>query len=268
MTTAGPASYFVGHGAPTLPLQDIPAREFLRGLGRRIDAAHGRPPAVLCVSAHWETATPAVSIAARPETIHDFYGFPDELYRVQYAASGAPDMAERAARALESAGFACRRDPAQGLDHGAWVPLSLMWPDADVAVAQIAIQPQLGPAHHVALGRALAPLAAEGVLILASGGAVHNLREIFRPGDVVTETPGWARAFDDWLADRLAHGDEAALTDYRRQAPSAARAHPRDEHLIPLFVALGAAGPGARGAAIHRSFDFGSLSMAAYRFTP
>lgn len=263
------ATYFVSHGAPTLPLQDIPARTFLAGLGRAIEARQGRPRAILCVSAHWETAEPAVGTNPRPPTIHDFHGFPEALYRLRYDAPGAPEVAEQAAALIEAAGMACRRDPGQGLDHGAWVPLMLLWPDADIPVAQVAIQPHLGPAHHLALGRALSPLAGRDVLVLASGGAVHNLQHIFRDGGMRQPVPpDWARGFDQWLADALLAGDEARLVGYRRASPHAVQAHPRDEHLIPLFVALGAAGPGARAERLHASFDLGSLSLAAYAFEP
>ncbi len=253
-------SIFVSHGAPTLPLDDIPARDFLRGLG----AALPRPKAILVASAHWETAAPAVSLATKPETIHDFTGFPRELYAISYPAPGAPDVAAKAAALLDAAGIATAGDAGQGLDHGAWVPLMLAYPDAKIPVAQIAIQPQLGPAHHIAVGRALAPLRSEGVLIVGSGGAVHNLRALAWQGSDAIEP--WARDFDDWLGAKLEAGDEAALADYRAQAPNARQAHPRDEHLIPVFLAYGAGGKGAKATRIHSSFTMGALSMAAYSF--
>jgi 4,5-DOPA dioxygenase extradiol len=253
-------SMFVSHGAPTLSIEDVPARTFLSGLGQTMP----RPRAILVASAHWETAAPSVSTAAKPETIHDFSGFPRELYSMQYAASGAPEVAAQAMALIDKAGLAATADPQQGLDHGAWVPLRLMYPAADIPVAQISIQPHLGAAHHIALGRALAPMRREDVLIIGSGGAVHNLRTISygRHGAI----PDWARHFDDWLAVHLETGDAVALGDYRRLAPNAAQAHPRDEHLMPVFVAYGAGGAGARGTRIHSSFTHGSLSMAAYSF--
>jgi 4,5-DOPA dioxygenase extradiol len=253
-------SLFVSHGAPTLTLEDVPARAFLQGLANKLP----RPGAILVASAHWETRAPAVSSATAPATIHDFSGFPEELYRIRYPAPGAPALAQDAATLLADAGIATSLDPEQGLDHGAWVPLGLIYPGADIPVAQIAIQPQLGPAHHVAMGRALAPLRDKGVLIVGSGGAVHNLRTIAygRNG----EPPAWAKEFDDWLAARLEAGDEASLVDYRHLAPHAAQAHPRDEHLIPVFAAYGAGGPGAKATRLHGSFTHGSLSMAAYSF--
>ncbi|MBL8834316.1 MAG: dioxygenase, partial [Rhodospirillales bacterium] len=187
-----------------------------------------------------------------------------ELYALSYPAPGAPDVAKKAAGLLDAAGIPTAGDPAQGLDHGAWVPLMLAWPKADIPVAQIAIQPQLGPAHHIAMGRALAPLREDGVLIVGSGGAVHNLRALAWQGSDTVDP--WAVEFDAWLTEKLEAGDEAALADYRARAPHARQAHPRDEHLIPVFLAYGAGGKGAKGTRIHSSFTMGALSMSAYSF--
>lgn len=250
---------FVSHGAPTLALEGGASRDFLRGLAARLP----RPRAILAISAHWETARPTLSLAERPETIHDFYGFPEALYRLSYPAPGAPEIAREAVALLGSAGIAAETAPDRGLDHGAWVPLMLAWPEADVPVTQLSIQPQADPAHHHAVGAALAPLRKAGVLILASGGEVHNLRA-FRPGR--SDVPGWAAAFDGWLDERLTAGAVEDLLDYRRKAPFAAQAHPTDEHLLPLFVALGAADLAPRVAPLHRGFEDGGLGMAAYRF--
>ena len=256
MTATRPA-IFVSHGSPMLMFEPVPARAFLGRLGAEL----GRPGAILSISAHWETAAPRASTAATPETIHDFGGFPEELYRVQYPAPGAPDLAREAVACLSTAGFDAAADPRRGLDHGSWVPLALMYPEADVPVAQLSIQTHLGPSHHIALGRARAPLREQDVLIFASGGATHNLYTMER--GVHDSPPGWAVAFDDWLASALESGDEPALADYRKRAPFAREAHPRDEHLLPAFVAFGA---GGRGRRLHRSFTHGSLSMAAYAF--
>jgi 4,5-DOPA dioxygenase extradiol len=242
---------FLSHGAPTLVFEDIPARSFIAGLAPSIP----RPKAILCVSAHWETPHPAVSGAGSPETIHDFYGFPEALYRLQYPAPGAPALARRVGELIEGIEI----DQGQGLDHGAWNPLTLLYPKADIPVAQLSIQVPSGTAWHVELGRKLAPLRKEGVLILASGGAVHNLRQFHidnsKPAD-------WAVAFDDWLAKSVEAGDVQGLVDYREKRPEAKLAHPRDEHFLPLFVALGAAE--GKGRVLHRSFAHGSLSMAAF----
>lgn len=253
------APIFVSHGAPTLIVEDIPARDFLAKLGRNM----ARPKAVLVVSAHWETREPHASIAERPETIHDFYGFPEELYRLRYDAPGAPEIARRAVDLLTQAGIPATGE-LRGLDHGAWCPLMLMYPRADIPVTQVSIQPMRGPAHHYAVGQALRALTTEDVLIVASGGAVHNLRAIAGSGDQTI--PEWAQAFDDWLAEKIAAGDVENLIDYRARAPGAAAAHPRDEHFLPLFVAMGAAGDRPKGDLLHTSFSRGSLSMAAFRF--
>ena len=254
-------SVFVSHGAPTLPLKPSPAREFLAGLG----AALGRPEAILCISAHWETREPAVSTAERPETIHDFYGFPAPLYALRYPAPGAARLAAEAARLLAQAGFSCAEDPARGLDHGAWVPLLLMYPAADIPATQLSVQMPQGPAHHLALGRTLAPLREKGVLILGSGGATHNLAEFRQHAPAAPPLPAVA-AFDAWLAEAAEKGDAASLVDYRRKAPAALSVHPREEHFLPFFVALGAGGAKARGRRLHHSFSHGALSMAAFAF--
>lgn len=245
---------FVSHGAPTLILSDAPARTFLTGLSQQIP----RPTAIVAVSAHWDTDVPVVSVARKPDTIHDFYGFPEALYQLRYAAPGAPALAEKVAKLTGAA------HDHRGLDHGAWVPAMLAWPEADIPIFQLSVQPNMSPAHHIALGRKLAPLREEGVLVMGSGSAIHNLRALVR--DEASEPEPWAQAFDDWLADTLEKGDEAALADYRARAPYAREAHPTDEHFLPLHVAYGAAGEGAQGRALHRSFTLGNLSMASYAF--
>jgi 4,5-DOPA dioxygenase extradiol len=254
--TKAPA-LFVSHGAPTLPFENVPARDFLRGLF----AAREKPRAVLMASAHWETEAPAVSIADKPATIHDFWGFPPELSKIVYEAPGAPDVARRAAALLRAGGFDAGEDPGQGLDHGAWVPLFLALDDADVPVFQLSIQPHREPAHHYAVGQALAPLREEGVAVIGSGSATHNLRKL--AWNQHKDVAPWARDFDEWFAARAEAGDVEALLDYRARAPHAVEAHPTDEHLLPFYVAMGAGGDGKR---IHASFTHGALSMAAYAF--
>lgn len=251
---------FVSHGAPTLAIEQNDTVDFLKRLGAELH----RPSSILCVSAHWNTSAPQVSGAERPETIHDFGGFPAELYSMRYPAQGAPALAGRVQELLGGAGLACTTSDERGLDHGAWVPLRLIYPEADVPVAELSIQPRLGTEHHLRLGRALAPLRDEGVLILATGSATHNLSKIGR-GDV---PPEWAREFDEWLFRRVTEGALKELLDYRRLAPHAALAHPTDEHLLPLFVALGAGSDAGstRGRSLHRGWTWESLSMAAYGF--
>lgn len=258
MTTLPFPSVFLSHGSPTLILEDSPGRAFLAGLGQQLDRRFGRPKAVLAVSAHWMTRVPAVGSAEQPETIHDFYGFPDALYAMRYPAPGAPALAERV-QALTGA----VADPAQGLDHGAWVPLKLMYPDADIPVAQFSVLPGRSAVDHLALGRALAPLRREGVLILASGGAVHNLRD-FRFGE--SGPAAWAQAFAGWLDTALMEGDAEAIAAWKARCPEARLAHPTDEHFLPLPVALGAAGPSVRTERLHAGFEHGSIGMHAYAF--
>lgn len=252
---------FVSHGSPTLPLERNAATDFLRQLGSSL----GRPEAVLVVSAHWDTARPAVSSATEPETIYDFYGFPPELYRLRYPAPGAPGLAKRVAGLLDENDLPAQIDPERGLDHGAWTPLILMYPEADIPVTQLSIQSRLGPGHHVRLGKALRPLRDEGVLMVASGGATHNLRELRHQRGSPAPQP-WTVEFNEWLASALLSGRNADLVAYREKAPHAVRNHPTDEHLIPLFVALGAGDPGGGAQRIHSSIQSGVLSMDAYRF--
>lgn len=248
---------FVSHGAPTLPFDKVPAREFLFGLGSTFE----RPRTVICASAHWDTDAPALNDVAANETIHDFYGFPDALYRLRYNAPGAPKLARDVEKLLD--GSHARLDHARGLDHGAWVPLLLMYPEVDIPVIQVSVQSNRDPAHHIALGRALAPLRKDGVLILGSGGFVHNLRRLDRGGAGMAE-PEWSRGFADWMHGALIERREDDLNAYRSRAPFAAEAHPTEEHLMPLFVAYGAGRE--TPTRLHSSVTFGSLRMDAYRF--
>jgi 4,5-DOPA dioxygenase extradiol len=254
---------FVSHGAPYLPIVPSPARDFLTDLGTALE----RPKAILVVSAHWETETPAVNAVEVNETIHDFRGFPAELYALQYPAPGSPPLAKRIAELLKTAGLDATIDRQRGLDHGAWVPLLLAYPKAVIPVLQVSIQPHLGPDHHMAVGRALEPLRYDGVLIVGSGSYTHNLREFFHYPAAQEHDPDWVAAFADWFDAALAEGRTADLASYRTLAPFAARNHPTDEHLLPIFVALGAAGPKARGRKLHRSSDRGVLRLDAFEFT-
>jgi 4,5-DOPA dioxygenase extradiol len=254
-------SLFLSHGAPTLPLDACPAREFLKGLGATLP----RPRAVLVVSAHWETQAPTVNHVAVNDTIYDFSGFPPALYQMRYPAPGSSALAERTVDLLNAAGFAPRIDAARGLDHGAWVPLMLIYPGADIPVVQLSIQSALGPEHHYRLGRALAALRTEDVLVAGTGSFTHNLRTMAR-GQLDAPEPAWSREFSDWIDAGLTEGRISDLLAYRRLAPHAAQAHPTDEHFLPLFVGLGAGGEGAKAERLHRSTTFGSLRMDAYAF--
>ena len=256
-------SVFVSHGAPTFPLTDAPARFFLEGLAAHLPE---RPRAVLVVSAHWETTAPAITTRAVNETIHDFYGFPDELYRIQYPAPGSAWLADRVAELLDAAGSPVVRDVARGLDHGAWVPLRLIYPAADVPVVQLSVQTARGPAYHYQIGQTLAALRDEGVLIVGSGSFTHDLssfREYYNA--LHAPAPEWVTAFADWMVAALEEGRTDDLLGYRSLAPQAVRNHPTEEHLLPLFVALGAGGTG-KTEHLHASTTHGILRMDAFAF--
>jgi 4,5-DOPA dioxygenase extradiol len=253
---------FVSHGAPTLPLDACPAREFLKELGGKLP----KPRAILAVSAHWETATPAVNRVAANATIHDFFGFPEALYRMEYPAPGSPALAERTRKLLAEAGVDTNADDKRGLDHGAWVPLMLMYPKADIPVAQLSIQTERGPEHHLKLGRALAPLREDDILVIGTGSMTHNLRTLARGQLHAPEAP-WAHDFAEWIHAAIAEGRTGDLIAYRRKAPNAVLAHPEEDHFLPLFSALGAGGEGAQAERLHASTTFGTLRMDAYAFS-
>lgn len=226
---------FLSHGAP--PLADDEAwTEELAGWARELP----EPEAVLVVSAHWEAAPLTVGATRTVPLLHDFYGFPQRYYDVEYAAPGAPDLAADVAKLLTGAGETLYQDPIRGLDHGAYVPLAEMYPEADVPVLQVSM-PTLDPAELIELGRKLAPLRDEGVLIVGSGFSTHNLSEMDLGAPDTGVPPTWSSEFDDWLDQTLTAGDIDSLVEFRIRAPAASLAHPRTEHFAPLFVAIGAA---------------------------
>ncbi|SMC19186.1 Aromatic ring-opening dioxygenase, catalytic subunit, LigB family [Andreprevotia lacus DSM 23236] len=228
---------FVSHGSPMLAL----------GAGATGTAWHSlaqslpKPRAIVVFSAHWSAPTPVVGTAASHDTIHDFGGFPAPLYEVRYDTQGDPELALQLAKGLQDAGWPVRVDDERGLDHGAWVPLKDMYPDAEVPVVPITINSRQSPAWHYQLGQALTTLLPDDVLLVASGSLTHNLYEI-EWGHDGEAAPPYVTAFQEWFHDRLQAGDVEALLDYRARAPEAARAHPTQEHLLPIYVALGAAG--------------------------
>ena len=265
MTSATPLApaLFVSHGAPTLVLRDIPARRFLASLAATLP----RPRAILAVTAHWCTEAPVLGSAEHPETIHDFGGFPDELYAMTYPAPGAPDIAARGLALLREAGIAARTDAARGLDHGTWIPARLLYPEADIPIAQLSVQPAQDPAHHYRVGAALRPLREAGVLVVASGTFTHNLRaafQVMRSGHDDVELP-FTAPFVDWIDAAVTASATEDLLAYRVRAPHARDNHPTDEHFLPFFVALGAGSEGHRGRRIHHSTDYG-MAMDAYAF--
>lgn len=254
-------SLFISHGSPMLALSNTPARDFLAGLGTMLP----RPKAIVVASAHWDTERPEVNSLAVNPTIHDFYGFPPELHAMRYPAPGAPELAQRIALLLTAAGLGANLDTERGLDHGAWVPLILMYPAHDIPVVQLSLQSWRGPTHHLQLGAALAPLLAEDVLVIGSGAFTHNLRRL-RRADLNGQPEPDVVAFAEWMDQAITghHIDE--LLDYRRRAPYAELQHPTEEHLLPLFVAIGAAGEHASAKRLHASTTYGTLRMDAYEF--
>lgn len=255
-------SLFISHGSPMTALEDTPAHRWLEQAAADLP----RPSAILIATAHFEYEFPILSGDEKPGMIYDFGGFPEPLYEMTYPAPGEPELARKAARILHAAGYKTALAKDRGYDHGTWVPLKLMYPDADVPVVQLSIQSREDSAYHIALGRALAPLRDEGVLIIGSGSLTHNLYELSRSGRQLETPPlDWVVAFTEWIAEKMAAGDEAALSAYREQAPFAEKNHPRDEHFLPLPFAFGAGG-GVPGKRIHASYDYGYLAMDAYRF--
>ena len=250
-------------------LEPREAGAFMQRLGPAIDRGFGRPKAIVIASAHSLTREPVLLAAPRHEAVYDFGGFDPKLSTLRYDAPGAPELAGRVETLIRAAGLPVHRVDEGGLDHGIWTPLRYMYADADIPVLPLAWPPNWTPAQLFALGNALAPLAAEGVLIIGSGSITHNLRRVFAGGlRAGIDRPATAEssAFRDWFASRAEAGDWDALFDYRRQAPHAALMHPSDEHLLPFFVAAGAAGREAKGERIHQSLTFGELGMDSYAF--
>lgn len=248
---------FISHGAPDALLNAPEAVSCWREMGESLPD----PSAILVISAHWEARQPTASLAGAPETLHDFSGFSPALHRMQYPAPGAPALAERVAALLASANIPVELHSTRGLDHGAWVPLSAMYPRASVPVTQLSLIRNGSPAQHYALGRALAPLRDEGVLILATGAITHNF-DWLDWGNVGTRAVPQAQVFADWVAAQLGARDVSALLAYR-SAPHGADAHPDEEHFLPLFVGVGAAGDDL--PLRHQpAFSHGGLAMDAY----
>ncbi|AQT11189.1 4,5-DOPA dioxygenase extradiol [Pseudomonas protegens] len=251
-------SLFISHGSPMLALEPGASGPALA----RLAAELPRPRAILVVSAHWESSDLRVSCNPHPETWHDFGGFPAALFAVQYPAPGDPELAAQVVELLQAEGLPAQLDSQRPFDHGTWVPLSLMYPQADIPVVQLSLPSRLGPALQTRIGHALAGLREQGVLLIGSGSITHNLRDLDWHAGPESVEP-WAKAFRDWMIDKLAADDQAALHDYRQQAPNAVRSHPSDEHLLPLYFARGA---GGEFSVAHQGFTLGALGMDIYRF--
>ena len=264
-------SLFVSHGSPMMALEPGAAGAFLQRLGPAIDAAFGRPRAILGLSAHSLARAPMLLAAERHAAVYDFGGFDPRLHTLRYDAPGAPALAVRVEALLAQAGIRAQRVDEGGIDHGLWTPLRYAWPDADVPVLPLAWLPSQTPAEQFALGQALASLADEGVLVLGTGSMTHNLGRVFGGGRMVAvDQPEIAEsaAFRGWFAERSAERDWAALLAYRIRAPHAVDMHPTDEHLLPWFIAAGAGGSDSAAQRLHDSVTHGALGMDAYAFGP
>ena len=253
---------FVPHGAPTFAIRPGAAGAALVELAQQL----ARPKAIVIVSPHWETREPNVGSAADLETIYDFAGFPEVLYTLKYPAHGDSGMAQQVARHLQDAGYPARVDAHRGLDHGAWVPLRMMYPAADIPVIPLSIKPHAGAAYHYALGEALQPLTDEGILIIGTGSITHNLRDYMICVQHGLPTPDYVTGFADWVSAQVSAQDTAALINYRKTSPYAAQAHPTDDHFMPFFVALGAAGKKSVGTRFFAGVDDLVIAMDGYRF--
>ncbi|MFM7426011.1 MAG: DODA-type extradiol aromatic ring-opening family dioxygenase [Elainella sp.] len=250
---------FISHGAPTVVIDPALPGKAMQQLGQQLSQL-ARPEAILVISAHWGTAIPTVSDAAQPETIHDFSGFPPELYSLHYPAVGAPELASQLLEHLIQAGLEAAQQP-HGLDHGAWIPLHLMFPQADIPVLQLSIQPRLDPVHHWQVGAALQPLR-DRLLIIGSGQITHNLRAL--DYGAAAGPANWTQEFTAWMQQQIETRNRESLINYRQQAPHAIQAHPTEEHLLPLFTALGAAGPTYKAERLDWGVSFGTLAWDSY----
>jgi 4,5-DOPA dioxygenase extradiol len=262
---------FLSHGSPLQARSGAHASKDWAAMASRVP----RPRAIVMFSAHWESHSLAVSADPRPETVHDYGGFPPDLYRLRYEPPGSPQLAQSVVALLHAAGLSASAHARQGLDHGAWVPLRHMFPQADIPVVQVSLQPALDAAHHLRVGRALAPLLREEILLIGSGHMTHNLMEVMtlqRQGQAqlgqLTAPAPYVQAFRQWVDAALRAEDDTLLARWEQLAPEARRAHPTVEHFLPLLVARAAAGPGARVEHFDLGVEAYVLALDAYAFHP
>ncbi|MGX9706468.1 dioxygenase family protein [Laceyella tengchongensis] len=250
---------FLAHGSPMLAIEQTDYTQFLERLGQTL-----KPKAIVIFSAHWESEVQSISFTDGVyETIHDFYGFPEELYALRYPAKGSVQLAERLAEMFTDGGIEVRKDRSRGLDHGSWTLLHRMYPQADIPVIQLSVNPFLPPETQFNIGACLRGIGAEGILIIGSGVTVHNLRAL--KWEQTTPEP-WAVAFDDWLVEKVRTKDWDNLFRYAKLAPYADMAVPTPEHFVPLFIAMGSGSPQAEAKVLHRSYDLGTLSYLCLQF--
>lgn len=257
---------FLAHGSPMVIKDDCLAHDFLNGFG----GLYHRPKAILLISAHWMTGLAGltnqieITSGTHHDTIHDFGGFDPALYQLQYPAKGDPDLAVQIQETLRAAGIDSQLDQNRGLDHGAWIPMMMAYPLADVPILQISIQPRQNTLHHYQLGIALKSLRDSGIMIIASGGLTHNLRA-FRNSSVNSQAYDWVIEFNQWIHEKIMLGDIESLLNYRNLHPLAAQNHPSEDHILPFFVALGAGDGISAVKRIHHSYTYGILSMDSYQ---
>jgi 4,5-DOPA dioxygenase extradiol len=251
-------SLFVAHGSPMIAIQDNEYTKFLQNIGKQI-----QPKAIVIFTAHWEREVLTISsMEGEYETIHDFYGFPEELFQVQYPAKGSKEVAALVQHRLEKQGIPTTIDTKRGLDHGSWSVLKHLYPDANIPVVQISVHPFLPPEEQYRIGEALRGLGEEDILIVGSGATVHNLR-LLKWGQQTPEP--WAVEFDDWLIEHVQKKDLAALFRYEELAPHASMAIPRPEHFVPLFIAMGS-GTMDKPQLLFRAYEYGTLSYVCFQF--
>ena len=260
-------TYFISHGGGPWPWMADQLAGAYGPLAASLQAMPGQlgvtPKAVLVISGHWEEPEFTVMASPRPPMVYDYYGFPPHTYQIHYPAPGAPELAERVQQLIQGAGFAARLDTKRGFDHGTFTPLAVIYPNADVPVLELSMRVGYDPQEHIALGRALAPLRDEGVLILGSGLSYHNLRQ-FGPA---ARAP--SAAFDQWLQQTLVASSPseriARLLDWAA-APGARLSHPQEDHLLPLMVAVGAASEEPGRCVYHQDDFFGGISVSSFMF--
>lgn len=252
-------SLFVAHGAPTLAIEQNEYVDFLRSLASSLP----KPQAIVIFSAHWESGVQLVSDVTQYDTIYDFYGFPDELYRKTYPAKGDPSLAKEIVGLFQAKGIKAELDTKRGLDHGAWVPLELLYPAVDIPVVALSVNPMLSAKEQYQIGKALASLREKDVLVIGSGGTVHNLRRLNWGTSSVDE---WAKQFDEWLGEHFMKWDTEELFAYETKAPYTREAVPTPEHFIPILLAMGAADDQRVAKRLHQSYQLGSLSLTSWKF--
>jgi len=260
-----PSSLFISHGSPDLIFHDTVAKQFLE----KAAESFAPPKGIVIASAHFETEHPAIVSDALPEMIYDFGPIDRRLNDVVYPAPGSPALAEQAANLIGDAGIDCNLMSKRGYDHGTWVPLSLLYKNADIPVVQLSVQRHLSAAHHYDIGKSLRSLVDEEILVIGSGAITHNLAELFGPSGLKYNRQDdeieWARLFADWISAQVEAGDVEKLIAYETEAPFARENHPTAEHFLPLMVALGAATDG-KGERLHKSTEFAILAMDAFAF--